>query len=617
MRPLSSGVLEKLVIPLRRLRLGIALTLLIGAAVAAMSCERAEPPTPLPDTPTATATANTPTASPTPDTPTPQPPAATPTPIPQSSTPTPVPPTPTATPIPLLEPVPKLASLKEQLWYRRDRASVTEKNTLIRVLNHIANNYPALCDVIVEKGPALNGSSFNIDNHVRILESLARIAEIDEAAAVVLAGMSIHTDYTGSRNYMSLFEELAEKAPEDFLRFLFHPDVPVNITSQMLWEKKYDEVPTYRVIQRLDGTYQTTVAAGHVAEANRIPDAFEDLLFPFLEVTDHQTAARVERLYDPDLKNERLKASAIRVGSRLAVYYPAVFDALVKNLGNGHTSGDVMDHLYRIAQVDEDIGIRVASMPFVTQLSSGGHIRDDFEFLLAVLGATLIDPVQTHAILDMYEQETTVAWPDLGGLTIELMTLFSPEYASAMKSLPWIQDGISNTIPQRESRYGKCAEQEGSFSETRVVSTLNRGTRRGEVEFVNAIMGMQWIHDKHFNWLRGATVYYLDIEIDDFVIRQVAEMPFLETLEPEDIVALRWINQALPSRFTSGTSQLLAGFMRLLDHSAIGGEITDDNRNHLPEVAYEIGDASSGFSEIPLSNFAKFIFCDETPAGND
>ncbi len=517
----------------------------------------------------------------------------------------------------MLEPVPKLASLKERLWYRRESASVTQKNTLIRVLNHIANNYPALCDVIVERGPAVNRSSFsiNIDNHVRTLESLARIAEIDEAAAVVLAGMSIHTDYTGSRNYMSLFEELAEKAPDDFLRFLFHPDVPVNITSEMLWEKKYGEVPTYRVTQRLDGSYQTTVAAGHVAEANRIPDAFEDLLFPFLEVTDHQTAARVERLYDPDLENERLRASVIRVGSRLAVYYPAVFDALVKNLGNGHTSGDVMDHLYRIAQVDEDSGIRVASMPFVTQLSSGGDTRDDFEFLLAVLGATLIDPVQTHAILDMYEQETTIAWPDLGGLAIELLGLFRPEYTTKMKNLPWIQDGISSTTRYQIGARG-CIGEERRFSERATVYTLNWNTRRGENDFVDSLLETQWLNEQPFNWLRGAAVHYLDEEIDKILMHRVLAMPFLETLEWRDIVAIKWIGQAVPSRYESSTSTQLSSFNRLLEHSAIGGEITNDNQDRLEEVVNEVGDSSRGFSVVTRRELEKYIACDEAPAGN-
>ena len=571
-------------------------------------------PTPPPASPTATATLNTPTATALPETPTPGLPTSTPTLLPPTSTPTPIPATATPTPIPLMEPVPKLAPLVQgKAWYRTETISVTDKNALVGVLNRIATNYPALCDAIIETGPLGNNRGFNLVPYADILEGLARIAEIDEDAAILLAQMDFVATYSNGPQYMRFFVQLAEKAPEDLIAFLAHPDVPVNITSEMVFETKYRGVPTYRVVQGFDGSYRTVVAAGAVAEANRIPDVFEDLLFPFLEVTDRQAATRVERLYDPDIENEILRASVIRLGSRLAVYYPDVFAALVKNLGNEHTSGAVMEHLYLIAQVDEDIGVRVASMPFVTELPSGGHIAQDLEILLDLLGATLIDPEQTHAILDKYEQETTVSWPDLDGLALELLGLFRPEYAARMKSLPWIQDGISSTTPYQVSQIRGCVNQEkGPYSEAGTVYILNLYTRRGDTNFVDVILQAEWMNVTRFNWLRGAAIYYLRIEIDELLVHRVVDMPFLETLEIRDLAAINWIGQAMPSRYTSGTNQVLASFMRLLNHSAIGGEITDDNQDHLREVAYEIGDSSDGFSTVGPNTFNEYILCDET-----
>ena len=600
-----------LVILLQRLRFVISLTLLFGVAVVAVGCEGRQAPTPLVATPTTTPAFDTPTATPLPDSPTPTPPPDTPTPPTPTSTPVP-PPTPTPTPIPPLKPVAKMAFVPDELWHRVESNSITDKNTLIRVLNDIATNYPTLCDVIIETGPVGHDKAFFVDNYARVLEGLVRIAHVDEGAAVALARMGFHTTNEGPRNFMPFFVELAEKAPEDFAAFLGHPDVPVNITLEMAFEKKYSGERTFRVIQAFDGSYRTVVAEGAVAEANRIPDVFEDLLLPFLEVTDPQAVARVAMLYDPDLENEILRASVIRFGNRLAVYYPDVFAALVKNLGNGHTSGAVMEHLYMIAQVDESIAVRVASMPFVADLPSGPSRAQDLEVLLGLLGATLIDLEQTHAILDMYEQETTVAWPDLDGLTIELLGLFRPEYATRMKSLPWIQDGISSTTPYRVSYSQGCIGQEERYSEKATVYTLSLFTRRGHVNFVDAILQAEWMNNEHFNWLRGAAVRYLRIEIDGLLVHRVIEMPFLETLEARDLAAIKWIGEAMPSRYTSSTTVLLTSFMRLLEHSAIGGEITDDNQDRLEEVTYEIGDTSDGVSIVRLESFEKYISCDET-----
>ncbi len=506
-----------------------------------------------------------------------------------------------------------MALVREQRWYRSETRSITEKNALVGVLNRIATDYPALCDAIIETGPLGNNRAFNLIPYVDILEGLVRIAEIDESAAIVLARMDFVATYSNGPQYMRFFVQLAEKAPEDLIAFLTHPDVPVNITSEMVRETKYRGVPTYRVIQGFDGSYRTVIARGAVAEANKIPDVFEDLLFPFLDVTDRQTAARVERLYDLDLKNEILRESAIRLGSKLAVYYPDVFSALVKNLGNGHTSGAVMDHLYRIAQVDENIGVRVASMPFVTELPSGRSRAQDLEILLALLGATLIAPEQVNAILDSYEQQATVAWPDLDGLNIELLALFRPEYTAKMKTLPWIQNGISSTTPFRISHARGCVSNEkDSLSEQATVYILNLYTRRGNAHFVDAILQAEWMNVAHFNWLRGAAVRYLRFEIDDLLAPRVIEMPFLETLEWRDLVAIKWIGEAMPSRYTAGINQVLASFMLLLDHSAIGGEITDDNQDRLEEVAYEIGDASGGFSVVTPQTFENYVFCDES-----
>ncbi len=504
-----------------------------------------------------------------------------------------------------------MAFIQDQIWHRARSISITDKNTLIAVLNDIANNHPALCDVIVTAGPLGNNEVFFVDYYARTLESLVRIASIDENAAAVLAHMNFHTANLGSVNFMPFFEELAEKAPEDFLSFLAHPDVPANITLEMALEDKYPNERTYRVIQNLDGSYRTILAGRAVAEANDIPDNFEDLLLPFLEITDPQAVARVEGLYDPQLESEILRASVIRFGSRLAVYYPHVFAALTRNLGDRYTSGALLEYLYMIAEVDEGIAARLATMPLVAHHPSGPTASRDVEVFLALLGATLIDPAQTHAILDMYEQEKTVAWPDLDGLAIELMALFRPDYATTMKGLPWIQNGISSTTRYRVSQIRGCIGEEERFSEADAIYSLNRSTRRGEIEFVDAILNTDWINDPGFNWLRGAAIYYLKVGIDSVLIRQVTAMPFLATLEARDLTAINWIGQAKPSLYTSSTNALLASFMRLLDHPAIGGEITDENQDRLQEVAYEISDSSYDLSGLPLSTFEKYIFCED------
>ena len=539
--------------------------------------------------------------------------SATPTPAEETATPTATPVPPTATPIPptpTLTPVPKLAFVQQYDWYGSNYIDDSTKSALLDVVQEIVREHPELCDAMVEEDLLDVRLDYEMERITTNLEQLTQIARIDEGSAAKLARMDFTKVHNSSHKMaaMTLLVEMAEIAQEDFPAFLNHPDIPRNITDQLLKDEKYVDGRRLTIRMLDDKRYYIQVNT-----ANKIPDAMEDMLSPFLQATDSNVAARIDGLYPPDETDADAITDVIRYSSRLAVLYPDVYSALMNNVEDGYLSWTVARQLVRLAEADASVAARVAAMTFVSELPYGYNSLRAQQPLFMLTGATLLSPEQVHAILDTYERQETVQWPSLSGLRIELMNVFDADIAVRLKDMPWIQDGIRNEIAIEVYLEG-CESQDSFLNEDDTIYSLTHSAILGDGTFIARLLEKEWMQSEDFGWMGAEAGSAFRYHFDELAL-DILDMQFLDTLELADLFTIYRLGGVVNER-RSTPLPARENFERILAHPDIGDEITDQNQDRLENVLDELffepdrGNIDSPYSTIGPDYFDRYSACE-------
>lgn len=514
-------------------------------------------PTPVQATVTGTATPATPTATSAQSTitPTQAPPTATRVPLEPTLVPptqTPVPPTPT----PTLKEL-GLERIAELNWYSNDSLSEFGRDALTANLCGMAVNYPALFEEIVSMDMILlvgerqepDGIEPELVAAVGITNHLNRIAAIDEASAITLLRLTFldRASLQGERA-LALLADLAEVAQDDFVTFLNSPEFPQDIAP--------DELSSD-------------------ANFNDLPDRMEGLLHPFLQSTNPDLAERIENQVAPGESG----GSTLINGSRLAIFYTEVYEAFSENLRNAAYQQGIPDGIVDLAVLDSSIAARVASMPIAVNprrswLALFGHLEVATEF----------NSEGVRAILDSLNEQGKTTSEHIPTLSIELVGLYDREIYNLMRSLPWIEDGVTETRIERTGRGDTLWIGTGEDeSVRRLASEVIYGVRAPMVKLLQS----GWLRDEDFSWAGRDSLGYL-LFFDREEIAALLDMQFLDTVDGDDSFALFRLDVMDPPG-----SPLDGPFSDILAHPLIDGEITDDNQCYLERVIEELRPGSS------------------------
>ncbi len=521
---------------------------------------------------------------------------------PNPPTATPVPPTPTPTP------APKVAFVQQYDWYTSDLVDEPDRDALVRVVEEIADNYPDLCDAMVEEDLLSVRSYAHIRPLTANLEQFTQIAAIDEGSAVRLARM----DFTKSHNSsvktaaMRILVAMAEFSPRAFPDFLDHEAIPANITIDWLNSRNYNDGHEYIARTSDAGTHWIRIDT-----VDSIPDEIEDLFHPFLQLADPETATRIENLYPTELNDSSKIADVLRYNSFLAIFYPAVFSALMNNVGGSHLPMEVSRELVHVARADEQTAIRVASLPFLSDVPFESNSVKGRQPLFMLAGAAAVNPERTIAALDRYEHGETLIWPSLTGLRVELIGIFDPYVERRLRSAPWLQDGIDRAIKKRVN--GVC---EIRYGEDDLIFEFTHKTILFDKELVVAILREEWLQQDELSWREVDALELFETWHRD-AVSNILGMQFLDTLELEDLFTLYRLAHIGAER-GAGNLPYAENLAKILAHDAIGGEITDRNQDELEDVIDElilgpsVGTARAGYYAL----IAPEYFDDYTECNN-
>ncbi len=522
-------------------------------------------PTPAEATATGTATSAPPTATSVPPTTTPMEILPTPTLIPSPPTATPEPtatPPPTPTPTPTLKEL-SLARIAEFRWYSNDGLSQSDRDALTANQCDMAVNYPELFDAIAsmdmnlligERQQLYDGRS-ELIAAIGIMDNLNRIAAIDEASAITLLRLTfLEGASPEGERALALLADLAEAAQDDFVAFVNSPAFPRDIPQHELESD---------------------------ANFNDLPDRIEGLLHPFLQSTDPDLAERIENQVLPD----EYEGSTLVNGSRLAIFYTEVYEAFSENLKNAAYQEGIPNGIVDLAVLDSSIAARVASMPIAV------NPRRSWLALFTHLElATAFDREGVSAILDSLDEQGKTTSEHIPTLSIELVGLYDREIYTLMRSLPWIEDGVTETRVERtESGNSLWIGTGEDESVRRLASRVIIG---GDAPMIKLLQS-DWLRDDDFNWFGRRALRAL-LFFDREEIAALLDMQFLDTIENDDRFALARLENMDPP-----DSPLDEPFSDILAHRLIDGDITDDNQCYLERVIEEVRPGSTRVAANP------------------
>ena len=207
----------------------------------------------------------------------------------------------------------------------------------------------------------------------------------------------------------------------------------------------------------------------------------------------------------------------------------------------------VIRSLARIAVLDKDSAERLVAMPFLETIEAG-----DWTAVETLSGLLNTDPAGALEVLTLPTLEDGITDALAAAIPLLYLDLRYPEAASAIKTLPWVQDG-------------KPSQAERDFDiEPKAVAALQHLA----VEFPQvfwAVMRRPWMQGTQEGFTRGRVQvidYITSIaQIDEAATLQIVEMPFLESIEVDDERTLK----TLRALFRTDPD----GVRRLLSHPAL------------------------------------------------
>ena len=245
-----------------------------------------------------------------------------------------------------------------------------------------------------------------------------------------------------------------------------------------------------------------------------------------------------------------------------------VFLALVETAAEEPLTSVRISHVLDLARLDDSGALQLLAMPIV-------RTQDQYSFVTVLKYATDLarsDPTALNRILSHPELEGGIR--DDNVITFELLVFGEsfPEAAAAIKSLAWVQDGVTSW------RHGNLlGTTEIQNREEEMVSNLVSMTRNSE-QAALTLLGKSWIQDSLIS-AEIQVIGRLSMISDNApsAALQLVGMPFLDSVDSRDkgivtpLFELLVINES--------------GLFELLAHPQLSGGITDDHYEFVRDLA--------------------------------
>ena len=429
---------------------------------------------------------------------------------------------------------PILANMIVSLPWVADGITLQERATVGQLVNAAMLEEPVFV-AVVDKTWMLDGLN---RTELAILQDLTRFR--NESVASRIANLPfLETVESADSTIVDLFSDLDLSVPKLLPALLDKPwaadglDEPERDVVDALWGIAYDD---------------NTVA-------HRI------LAMPFLETVEPDDISTVEALWT-------LTSDGIEVVTAV-IEQPWVEDGLegieteamdwIGNFSNAEVAVTVLG----LAWVQD--GIDELEVQTIEELSYLDY--DDVEVAAAVTALNWvqdgIDDLEFEAIewvgnfsdVDVAASVVELAWVQDGMEELEVQTIEELSYiafddaelASSVVGLDWVQDGIEEIE----------------------VEAIGWANNFGDGAVASSVVALAWVQDgveeREVNTIEELS--YIDFYDTDEAARIVA-MPFLETLDPPDVSAVKALSQLASFREND--------FQRVLSHPTLSDGITDD-----------------------------------------
>ncbi len=483
-------------------------------------------------------------------------PSATPQPSP-TPTPSPTPaPTPTPTPVPTTIPTP--APLYFEGWSNVPGTGALERAK--PVLANMIISLPWVADGITLQeratvGQLVNAAMLKEPVFVAVVDKTWMVDGLNRTELAILKDLTrFRTESAAARIAGLLFLETVESADSTTVDLFSDLDLSVPTLLPAVLDKPW-------AADGLDEPERDVIDAlwGIAYEDNTV--ALRILGLPFLETVTPDDVSTVEALWI-------LTSDGIEVMTAV-IEQPWVEDGLegleteaMDWIGN-FSNAEVAVAVLGLAWVQD--GIEELEVQTIEELSYTDY--DDLEVATSVttldwvqdgiddLEFEAIDWIGNFSDVDVAALVVKLAWVQDGMEELEVQTIEELSYiayddaelASSVIGLDWVQDSIEEI-------------------EFEAIGWVNNF---GGVEAASAVVALAWVQDgveeREVNTIEELS--YIDFYDTDEAVHIVA-MPFLETLDPPDVSAVKALSQLASFRETD--------FQRVLSHPTLSDGITDD-----------------------------------------
>ena len=234
------------------------------------------------------------------------------------------------------------------------------------------------------------------------------------------------------------------------------------------------------------------------------------------QVTSEQTQQITDLPWAPE---NRWSVNALE---QLAKGSPEAFQAWLQRFGDEETHERLIKAFTSIAVCDEAAALRILQMPFLDDAGKGAYFTASDGYILEGLARLAgANPDGLTEVLAHPGIKDGITDPLTAVALLLILKQEDPKAEAAIRDLPWIADGITNT--------GGYVENEISY----VVGFVDRVRRANESFW--AFLELPWVRDG-YQW----TEYEVAINLgnlaywDDASTARILRMPFLKTLEGDE-----------------------------------------------------------------------------------
>ena len=206
----------------------------------------------------------------------------------------------------------------------------------------------------------------------------------------------------------------------------------------------------------------------------------------------------------------------------------------------------VIGSVVGIARLDPEAGGQVSALPFLATLE-----REDGLMLTTLYRLVRADPEGTRRVLSGPALAGGTSHNPPATLALQYLKGQDPEVSAAIQSLPWVRDGVA---PFRHTGVSSSNRSKASRESLVVLGFLELFL--SEREAALALLKSSWVFDGLDNWEYTALTRLQSLGRSRRAA-QVAEMPFLQTFERNDLIALEVLEE-LSRNDSTGLRQLLS-----------------------------------------------------------